>query len=58
LVLLGSFFLASNLGLIDVSLMQIVKVWWPGILIALGLAMFINPKTGTPDKQAQRDKAP
>lgn len=57
LVLLGSFFLASNLGLIDISLMQIIKVWWPAILIALGLAMFINPKPA-PDKQAPRDKAP
>lgn len=44
LVLLGSFFLLSNLGLINVSLMEIAKVWWPAILIALGISMFLTNK--------------
>jgi hypothetical protein len=40
LVVLGAFFLASNLGWIDVSLMQVAKTWWPAILIAIGISLF------------------
>ena len=31
LVLVGTFFLMSNLGWIDISLTQLVKTWWPAI---------------------------
>jgi len=44
LVLAGVFFLLSNLGLINVSLMEIASTWWPAILIALGVAMFLTNK--------------
>jgi predicted permease len=46
LVLVGTFFLLSNLGVIDISLAQLVKTWWPVILIAVGISLFF-----TPDKQ-------
>jgi len=43
LVVLGAFFLLSNLGLISVSLAELFKTWWPLILIAAGLSMFFTP---------------
>jgi hypothetical protein len=43
LVTLGAFFLLSNLGLINVSLAELFKTWWPVILIAVGLSMFALP---------------
>jgi len=46
LVLVGTFFLLSNLGWIDISLTQLIKTWWPVILIAVGVSLFF-----TPDKQ-------
>ncbi len=43
LILVGSFFLLSNLGLINVSLAELFRVWWPAILIVVGLALFFTP---------------
>jgi hypothetical protein len=43
LVLVGTFFLLSNLGLIDISLAQLIKTWWPIILIAVGVSLFFAP---------------
>jgi hypothetical protein len=43
LVVLGVFFLLTNLGLIDVSLKELLKVWWPLILIAVGVSLFFTP---------------
>ena len=43
LVLFGSFFLLSNLGLVNVSLAELFRVWWPAILIVVGLALFFTP---------------
>ncbi len=43
LVVLGVFFLLNNLNLINISLMQVIKTWWPVGLIALGLSMFFTP---------------
>ncbi|GAB4211958.1 MAG: hypothetical protein OHK0048_10420 [Rhodoferax sp.] len=42
LVLVGSFFLLSNLGLIHVSLSELLRVWWPAILIAVGVSLFFT----------------
>jgi hypothetical protein len=42
LILLGAFFLLSNLNVIDVSLVEIVSTWWPVILIAVGVSMFFT----------------
>jgi hypothetical protein len=46
LVLVGLFFLLNNLGLIDISLWQLVKIWWPLGLIVLGLMLFFAPDRG------------
>lgn len=43
LVLVGAFFLLSNLGLININLMEVLKTWWPMILILVGLALFFTP---------------
>lgn len=43
LVLVGTFFLLSNLGWIDISLTQLIKVWWPILLIAVGVSLFFAP---------------
>jgi hypothetical protein len=43
LVLVGIFFLLTNLGYVNVSLMQLLKTWWPVILIAVGVGMFVMP---------------
>ena len=44
LVLVGSFFLLSNLGVIDISLTQLIKTWWPIVLIAVGVSLFFTPE--------------
>ncbi len=43
LMLLGSYFLLSNLGLINVSMREIIATWWPAVLIAVGASMFVWP---------------
>lgn len=43
LVLVGAFFLFSNLGLLNVSIAELLRTWWPAILIALGVGMFFVP---------------
>ena len=45
LVATGIFFLLNNVGLIDVSLWELVRTWWPAILIAVGVALFFVPDT-------------
>ncbi len=42
LIALGVFFLLTNLGLVNISLAELLKTWWPLILIALGVAMVIK----------------
>lgn len=46
LVLVGLFFLLNNLGLIDISLWELVRVWWPLVLIGVGLTLFFSPDSG------------
>lgn len=43
LIALGVFWLLNNLGLVNVSLAELFRVWWPLILIALGLGMIFTP---------------
>jgi Domain of unknown function (DUF5668) len=43
LVIFGTFFLLSNLGVVNVSLAELFRTWWPAILIVVGLAMFFTP---------------
>ena len=46
LVLVGLFFLLNNLVLIDISLWELVRVWWPLVLIGVGLTLFFAPDSG------------
>ena len=54
LIALGAFFLLTNLGLVNVSLAELLKTWWPLILIALGLAMIIK-RTDTQSSDTKKD---
>lgn len=42
LISLGAFFLLSNLNVIDISLIEVFRIWWPAILIAVGISMFFT----------------
>lgn len=43
LVLAGLLALASNLELIELDLVQLLRTWWPLALIGLGVALFFTP---------------
>lgn len=43
LIGVGVFFLLTNLGLINVSLMELLRTWWPLILIAVGVSLLFAP---------------
>lgn len=42
LILVGSYFLLSNLGLLNISMREIIATWWPAILIGLGISMLFT----------------
>ena len=44
LIVVGSYFLLSNLGLINISLREVISTWWPLVLIAVGVSMFAEKK--------------
>ena len=44
LVVIGSFMLLTNLGIIDVSLRELLHTWWPVVLIGVGVALFVTPE--------------
>jgi Domain of unknown function (DUF5668) len=52
LILVGVAFLASNLGWLNFSMLEVLRVWWPVVLIVLGVAMFLMPR----DKFDNSDK--
>jgi len=43
-ILIGIIFLLNNLNVLDVSLIEIVKVYWPVILIWLGVDKLLRSK--------------
>ena len=43
LIVIGSFFLLSNLGLLNINLRELFHTWWPLILIAVGISLFFTP---------------
>ncbi|MBP9907600.1 MAG: hypothetical protein KBF66_18805 [Rhodoferax sp.] len=51
LVLVGTFFLLSNLGVINLSLAELLSTWWPVILIVVGLMLFFTPNGEKKPKQ-------
>jgi cytochrome c biogenesis protein CcdA len=45
LIVVGSFFLLSNLGLLHISIGELFRTWWPLILIAVGLSLLVTPRS-------------
>ncbi|WP_291994364.1 DUF5668 domain-containing protein [Candidatus Accumulibacter sp. ACC003] len=45
LIVVGVLALAINLGIIDVDLAQLLRTWWPLLLIVLGVGVFLAPGT-------------
>ncbi len=43
LVLIGTFFLLNNLGLIEIGFFRLMWTWWPLLLIVLGVGLFFTP---------------
>ena len=41
-IVLGLLFLANNLDLIKVSIVELIRVYWPIILIWIGIDKFIS----------------
>jgi cytochrome c biogenesis protein CcdA len=44
LIVLGAAFLLNNLGLLNFSLTEVLRVWWPVVLIVIGAALFLMPR--------------
>jgi energy-converting hydrogenase Eha subunit C len=43
LIIIGSLLLLSNLGYLKIAnVAELVHTWWPLILIAVGISMFLN----------------
>ena len=53
LIAVGVFWLLNNLGLINVSLAELFRVWWPVILILLGVGMFFTPNKTQNDQKKE-----
>ena len=57
LIIIGVLFLAHNLELIQVNVFQLLRVWWPLILILLGVGMFFTRDShDTQDKHNHQQK--
>ena len=55
LILAGVVALAVNLGILEVDLAQLLRTWWPVLLIILGVGVFLAPGTDEqPKKPEQR----
>lgn len=42
LILLGTIFLANNLGYTNVSLTRLLSTWWPAIVIVVGITLLFK----------------
>jgi lia operon protein LiaF len=42
LILIGAILLANNLGWTSVSIGRLISVWWPALLIAVGVALLVG----------------
>ncbi len=47
LIVVGALFLLSNLGVLNFSVVEVLRVWWPLVLIAVGAALFLMPRDKT-----------
>lgn len=53
-MIVGAIFLAHNLDLIHINVFELLRVWWPLILIALGIGMFFTKDSH--ETQNKQDK--
>ena len=42
LIAIGILFLLKNLGLTDLNLGRILSIWWPAILIVVGISLLFK----------------
>ena len=42
LIVVGTIFLLNNLGLTDLHLGQLMRTWWPAILIVVGISLLFK----------------
>lgn len=46
LIVVGVLALAVNLDLIAIDILQLVRTWWPLVLILIGVGLFLTPAPG------------
>jgi hypothetical protein len=46
LIVIGAIALAVNLDWIEFDLVALLRKWWPLVLIAIGVALFLTPDDG------------
>ncbi|HXE37124.1 MAG TPA: DUF5668 domain-containing protein [Azonexus sp.] len=46
LIVIGAVALGVNLDLFEIDLVALIRKWWPLVLIALGVALFLTPDDG------------
>jgi hypothetical protein len=44
LVVIGAIILLRNLGMLNFNFVEVVGVWWPVVLIGLGVGLFLMPR--------------
>jgi hypothetical protein len=44
LIVIGVVILLRNLGMLNFNFVEVIGVWWPVVLIALGAGLFLMPK--------------
>jgi predicted membrane protein len=43
-VIIGALLLLGNLGVFSINFKEILSIWWPAILILVGLGLFFTPR--------------
>jgi hypothetical protein len=57
LVLLGAVLLLNNLGITTISIGDIIETYWPIVLVALGLAAVLKPRSDEPIRDERTQEA-
>ncbi|WP_296871754.1 DUF5668 domain-containing protein [Tibeticola sp.] len=55
LVVVGVLALGVNLGWFEIDIARLLRTWWPLVLIAVGLALYLTP--GDEKMQASRPRS-
>lgn len=46
LIVIGVLFLLNNLGLTSLNLGEVIRTWWPAILIVVGISLLFKNRDG------------